>query len=58
MRKFVPFDKLAKKKQRELNAAKRGSWGINPVTRVKGSDKAYSRARSKSEERKIRGEIS
>lgn len=56
MKKFIPYAKLAKRKQREINAAKRGAWDINPVTRIKGNDKAYSRARSKSEERRIREE--
>jgi len=56
MKNFIPYAKLAKKKQKEINAAKRGSWGINPVTRFKGSNKAYSRSRSKDEERRIREE--
>ena len=34
LEKFIPYDKLSKKKRREFNAAKRGSWnGISPVTR-------------------------
>ena len=32
MEKFIPYEKLLKKKQRELNAARRGTWTINPVT--------------------------
>ena len=44
MEKFVPYEKLSKKKQRELDAKKRGSWyGMNPVTRTKGNGKAYNR---------------
>ena len=44
MEKFVPYEKLSKNKQRELNAMKRGSWGgINPVTRKPESPKAYNR---------------
>lgn len=44
MEKFVPFEKLSKKKQRELNAKKRGSWGsLNPVTRKPANLKAYNR---------------
>lgn len=44
MEKFVPFDKLSKKKQRELNSMKRGSWGgLNPVTRKPANPKAYNR---------------
>ncbi|MBP1577391.1 MAG: hypothetical protein J6C75_02800 [Oscillospiraceae bacterium] len=50
MEKFIPFEKLSKKKQRELNAKQRGSWyGINPVTRVVPSGKAYDRNRMKRE---------
>ena len=44
MEKFVPYEKLSKKKQRELNAMKRGSWGgLNPVTRNPANPKAYNR---------------
>ena len=44
MEKFVPYEKLSKKKQRELNAMKRGSWGgLNPVTRKPANPKAYNR---------------
>ena len=44
MEKFVPYEKLSKKKQRELNAKKRGSWGsLNPVTRKPSNPKAYNR---------------
>jgi len=44
MEKFIPYEKLSKKKQKELNAKKRGSWyGLNPVTRVPESPRAYKR---------------
>ena len=44
MEKFVPYEKLSKKKRRELNAMKRGSWnGLNPVTRKPENPKAYNR---------------
>ena len=44
MEKFVPYEKLSKKKQRELNVMKRGSWGgLNPVTRKPANPKAYNR---------------
>ena len=26
MEKFIPYEKLSKKKQRELNKARRGTW--------------------------------
>jgi len=44
MKRFIVYDKLSKKRQRELNNEKRGTWGnINPVTKVKPSGKIYSR---------------
>lgn len=44
MEKFIPYEKLSKKKQRELNAKKRGNWGsLNPVTRKPANPKAYNR---------------
>lgn len=43
MEKFTPYEKLSKKKQRELNAARRGTWTINPVTRKPANPKAYNR---------------
>ena len=34
MEKFIPFEKLSKKKKRELMTKRRGTWGgLNPVTR-------------------------
>lgn len=49
MEKFVPYEKLSKKKQRELNAMKRGSWGgLNPVTRKPANPKAYNRKTARS----------
>ena len=47
MQKLVPYEKLSKKKQRELNAMKRGSWGgLNPVTRKPDNPKAYNRKKA------------
>ena len=43
MEKFIPYEKLSKKKQRELNAARRSTWTINPVTRKPANPKAYNR---------------
>jgi len=49
MEKHIPFDKLSKKKQREINAQKRGSWhGICPVTRRSENPKAYNRKKARS----------
>lgn len=47
MEKFIPFEKLSKKKQRELCRAKRGSWyGLNPMTRRPENSKAYNRRKA------------
>ena len=36
MEKFIAYEKLSKKEQKKLNAAKRGSWGlVKPITKVK-----------------------
>ena len=48
MEKFIPFEKLSKKKQRELSAKRRGTWGsINPVTRKPKNPKAYDRKKTR-----------
>lgn len=48
MERFVEYEKLSKKKQKEINNAKRGTWGnIKPVTKVKPSAKVYDRKRMK-----------
>lgn len=42
--KFVPFEKLSKKKQRELNKQQRATWGsLDPTTRKPENSKAYNR---------------
>lgn len=44
--KFVPYEKLSKRRKRELDRKKRGSWnGVNPVTRTAESKKVYHRKR-------------
>ena len=44
MEKFIAYEKLSKKKQKELNKAKRGTWGVmSPITKVKPSAKVYKR---------------
>lgn len=48
MEKFVPYEKLSKKKKKELDTAARGSWGgVNPVTRKTENKKAYNRKRAR-----------
>lgn len=35
MKKFVPYEKLSKKKKKEINNKKRSTWGdMNPETRI------------------------
>lgn len=41
---FISYEKCSKKEQRARDAQRRGSWnGVNPVTRVVPSKKAYKR---------------
>lgn len=48
MEKFIPYEKLSKKKQRGLAAKRRGSWGaLNPVTRKLKNPKAYNRGKAR-----------
>lgn len=52
--KFIPKEKLSKKKRRELDAQKRNSWGeIKPVTRLVESKKGYNRQREKVKTRNL-----
>ncbi len=46
MEKFIPYEKLSKKKKRELDAARRTVWTINPVTRKPENPKAYNRRKA------------
>ena len=46
MEKFIPYEKLSKKKRRELDAARRTVWTINPVTRRPDNSKAYHRKKA------------
>ena len=46
MERFIEYEKLSKKRQKEVNNAKRNTWGnIKPITKVKPSGKIYSRKR-------------
>lgn len=50
MKKFIPYEKLSKRKQRELDRERRGSWGeIKPVSRRVESAKRYDRQKAKQE---------
>lgn len=47
MTKFVPYEKMSKKQQREQNALRRATWGeLNPVTRKPENSKAYNRRKA------------
>ena len=51
MEKFIPYEKLSKKKKRVLDAARRGSWGgLSPVTRRPENPRAYKRKKARIEE--------
>ncbi len=47
MEKFVPYEKLSKKQKRALNARRRETWGISPVTRRPENPKAYQREKTR-----------
>ena len=48
MEKFTSYEKLSKKRKRQLNAARRKSWGaISPVTRKPANPKAYNRKKAR-----------
>ena len=46
MTKYVPYEKLSKKKQRAMNAERRETWSISPVTRKPANPKAYNRKKA------------
>ena len=46
MEKFIPYEKLSKKKKRERDAGKRTVWAISPVTRKSENPKAYNRRKA------------
>ncbi len=47
MQKFTAYEKLSKKRQRQLNATRRKDWGaISPVTRRPENPKAYNRKKT------------
>ena len=48
MEKFIPYEKLSKKKKRELDKVRRGTWGeLSPVTRKAQSAKVYDRNKAR-----------
>ncbi len=50
MEKFIPYEKLSKKKKRALDAARRNTWGgLSPVTRRPENPRAYKRSKTRKE---------
>lgn len=48
MEKFIPFDKLSKRKKREHLAKRRKTWGgISPVTKKPNNPKEYKREKAR-----------
>lgn len=48
MQKFIPFAKLSKKTQQEINKSHRKNWGnIDPVTKRPANSKAYNRKKAR-----------
>ena len=48
MAKFIPFVKLSKKTQQEMNKSRRKNWGnIDPVTKRPANSKAYNRKKAR-----------
>ena len=46
MEKYIPYEKLSKKKKREMDAGRRTVWAISPVTRKSENPKAYNRRKA------------
>ena len=47
MAKFIPFVKLSKKTQQEINKSRRKNWGnIDPTTKRPENSKAYNRKKA------------
>ena len=46
MEKFIPYEKLSKKKKREQDSRRRTIWTISPVTRRPENPKAYKRKKT------------
>ena len=48
MEKFIPYEKLSKKKKRELDKKQRRTWGgLDPVTRKAPNPKAYNKKKAR-----------
>lgn len=50
MEKYISYEKMSRKRQKLVNASKRGSWGnVKPITKVKESAKVYNRKKQNSQ---------
>jgi len=59
MEKFIPYEKLSKKKKRKMDLAKRQTWGeLNPVTRKPENSKDYNRNKARDWKREYHEPIS
>lgn len=50
MENFIPYEKLSKKKQRELSKARRTLWQRSPITRRSENSKAYKRSKARKDD--------
>ena len=50
MENFIPYEKLSKKKQRELSKARRTLWQRSPITRRSENPKAYKRSKARKDD--------
>ena len=50
MKQFIPYEKLSKKKRKEINAKRRETWSISPITRRPENPKAYKRKKTQVED--------
>ena len=51
--KYTPYIKLSRKERRKVDNLRRVTWGISPVTRRAENPRAYNRAKTRREERKL-----
>ena len=47
MSNFTPYEKLSRKKKRELDRQRRTVWGISPITRRPENPRAYKRKKQR-----------
>ena len=47
MKQYISYEKLSKKKKRELDRQSRQIWGFDPTTRQRQSKKCYDRKKAR-----------